>query len=387
MWSEIARPEQNIPKDPWNIWLILAGRGFGKTRTGAESVLTLIRQGTAKHIAFIGQTIKETHKIMVKGISGILTCAREKITYKKGEDVLEFQDLPAVIHLYGGDQYEKLRGPQFDTIWIDELAKFKYPEELWIQVQMTLRIGNTPKCIITTTPKPIPLLHQLVKNKNIKVTKGSTFDNEKNLSPIFIKHMKETYQGTRLGAQELEGELFQEEKGNLWKKSFFKYSKPLSSLKRIVIGVDPATTHNGCETGLVIAGKDCEQNGYILEDLSGRYTPHQWSTLVAESYHKFKADRIVVETNQGGDLIPALLKQQNINLPIKKVHAKRGKRLRAEPIVALYEQKKIFHIRYFKELEEQLLNFKPGNLIDRVDALVWALTELFNETKICVTSI
>lgn len=382
MW----RPrEKQIMPSSFFIWLIMAGRGFGKTKTGAESILSLIKNHQAKHIAIIGQTIKETHRVMINGISGILksqNCPLE-YTYHKSHHTIFFKNYDATIYLFGGDQYEALRGPQFDTVWIDELAKFKYPDELWTQIEMTLRLSKTPRCIITTTPRPLKLLHHLKNQKNVVVTTGSTFENKDNLSAVFIDNITQRYDKTRLGAQELHGELFEEDDGVLFKKSFLKYTEPPLELARIVIGLDPAVSKEGCETGIIVCGLSYDNKAYVLADLSGRYSPCEWVSKTVHAYETYKADIIVVEVNQGGALIEEMFYvHDGLRLPIKEVFAKRNKSTRAEPIVALYEKGIIYHTQYFKPLEEQMLAYKPGRPSDRLDALVWALTELFYQKPV-----
>jgi phage terminase large subunit-like protein len=289
----------------------------------------------------------------------------------------------AKAYIIGADNYEKLRGYQFDLVWCDEFAKYKKPEALWQQVMFTLRLGDDPKCIITTTPRPLKILKKLSEAKGTYLTKGSTFDNAKNLSPIFIESIKAEYQGTRVGKQELEGELLMEKENTVWKRENIIYRDvDINNLSRVVIGVDPAVTvgENSDETGIVVAGLGYDEKIYILDDLSGKYKPPDWAKIVCRACLDYKAGRIVAETNNGGDLVGEMLKTIYPNAPFKQTKAIRGKIARAEPISLLYESNRVFHTKEFTELEEQMCDLsyedKMEGSPDRVDALVWAVSEL-----------
>ncbi len=382
MWEKIARENQKPPEKDWHVWLIMAGRGFGKTRTGAETVLDLIAQGY-KHIAFIGHTIQETWRVMVNGLSGFKQCfemrSPEKLAVHKTDRYL-MTPCGAKITMFAGDQYEQLRGPQFDLVWIDELAKFKHADLLWEQVMLSLRIGDRPKCIITTTPKPIPLLHTLVNASYVDVTKGATLDNADNLSPQFITRVQDLYGNTRLGAQELNGELLDHQEGALWKPSMIKHGKASDVFARKVLAIDPAVSHTGDETGIVIVAKDPVGKGFVLADHSGQYTADAWAQKVIQLYHEEAIDCVVAEVNQGGNLIQQILRQYDPHIPIKTVRATHGKLSRAEPIANLYERGLITHTQYFQKLEYQMLNYNAREHSfspDRLDALVWGLWRLF----------
>lgn len=286
-----------------------------------------------------------------------------------------------------GQTPERLRGPQFDGVWIDELAKFRIPDLLWQQVQLCLRLGQNPRCIITTTPKPIKLLQTLCQDSSVYVTRGSTFDNQNNLAPGFLKQIREQFAGTRLGAQELYAQILTERPGALWNRDMICYrSFSPDAYERIVIAIDPATTHHEAsdETGIVVAGLTAAKEVGIIEDLSGRLSPHEWGQRVVCAYWQYKADRVVAETNKGGDLVERVLRVIDSTVSYKEVRATRGKYTRAEPIAALYEQKRVYHTHPFQALEDQMCDYVPGltsKSPDRMDALVWAVTELLLESE------
>jgi phage terminase large subunit-like protein len=393
LWHKKARPNQLPPPGDWRIWLILAGRGFGKTRTGAETLRLWVHQGRAKRIALIAKSIYEARAVMVEGPSGLLSVyppqqgplfspSKRQILWPCG----------AIATLYGAEQYEQLRGPQFDTAWIDEFAKFRQQKALWEQLLLSLRLGQDPRCLITTTPRPSKMLEALLKAPNVVVTKGTTFENEANLAPAFFDSIITQFSGTQLGAQELYAEVLTERDGALWQRALIRYAQPESGtdgqwqLDRIVIAIDPATTHtqDSDETGIVIAGLDAQKRAFVLEDLSGRLSPADWGRRVVEAYWRYKADRIIAEVNKGGDLVERVVKSIDNTVAYKEVRATRGKTTRAEPIAALYEQERVFHVRPLTLLETQLCTYVQGSTSrspDRLDALVWALTELFLEAE------
>jgi phage terminase large subunit-like protein len=390
-WIKNARPSQLPPCGDWRTWMILAGRGFGKTRTGAETTRNWACSGRYRRLALISQSIREARAVMVEGISGLLEIHPpfERPHFKKTLHQLVWPN-GTVATLYGADHFDHFRGPQFDAIWIDELAKFRYPEETWNQLMLALRLGNDPRCIVTTTPRPIPLIEKLQLRKDVVVTKGTTFENHNNLAPAYLDQIVKQFEGTRLGAQELYAEVLTEHQGALWRRDLIRYQEPLydeigtPKLIRIVIAIDPATTHHeeSDETGIVIAGIAENKCAYILDDLSGRLSPGDWGQRVVESYWRLNADRVVAEVNKGGDLVERILRSLDPTIPYKAVRATRGKFTRAEPIAALYEQNRVFHTRPFSFLENQLCTYVPGITTkspDRLDALVWALTDLLLE--------
>lgn len=392
-WNQHARPNQLPPSGNWRTWLILAGRGFGKTRTGAETLRSWINTGRCRRIALLSKTLGDARAVMVEGISGLLEIhpRLERPIFKRGRHQLIWPN-GSLATLYGADHFEQLRGPQFDAVWIDELAKFRYPEEAWSQLMLALRLGADPRCIVTTTPRPIPLIEKLLKSDDVVVTKGTTFENRCNLAPAFIDQIVKQFEGTRLGAQELYAQLLTEEQGALWRRDLIRYQEPPYDqdgnlkLMRIVIAIDPATTHHeeSDETGIVIAGLSEDKCAYVLEDLSGRLSPGDWGQRVCDAYWRLKADRVVAEVNKGGDLVERILRSLDPTIPYKAVRATRGKFTRAEPIAALYEQCRIFHTHPFGLLETQLCTYVPGVTTkspDRLDALVWALTDLLLENE------
>lgn len=383
-WAKRARLSQRLPDgDHWNVWMIIAGRGFGKTRTGAETVRQLINENKIKHIGLIGQSIAEAKAVMVFGESGLMNIfpEHERPHYNDTHRRLTFKN-GATATLFGGNMPERLRGPQFDFVWIDEMAKFRRPEELFSQVMMGLRLGTHPKCLITTTPRPIPFLEKLMQQSTTIVTRGTTFENEENLADTYIDMMKKTYAQTRMGLQELYAEILNDRDGALWKRDMIRYKMPDNDhWRRIVIAIDPATTHheNSDETGIVVAGIHEDGFVYVLDDLSGRLSPTEWGMKVTEAYWRYKADRVVAEINKGGDLVERVVKSIDPHVSYRAVRATRGKIVRAEPVASLYEQDKIYHIKPFKLLEEQCCEYLPersSKSPDRMDALVWAITDL-----------
>ncbi len=387
-WADIARPSQLPPNGDWNNWLILAGRGFGKTRTGAETVKGWIDQAFYKRIALIGQTFDEVRSVMVEGESGILNLHAdgERPRFEPSNGRIMWNN-GAIASIYGADYYEKLRGPQFDLAWIDEMAKFRHPERAWEQLMLGLRLGKKPRCIITTTPRPIPLIEKLLKDPLTVTTKGTTFENKDNLASTFINQIVKQFEGTKLGAQELYAEVLSERQGALWQRSVIRHQVPENeSWQRIVIAIDPATTHHegSDETGIVIVALATDKKAYVLEDLSGRHSPADWGRRVVDAYWRHKVDRVVAEVNKGGDMVERIIRSIDPHVSYRAVRATRGKVTRAEPIAALYEQGHVYHIKPLKELETQLCEYIPGitsKSPDRLDALVWALTDLFLEKE------
>lgn len=383
-WAEIARPEQLEPKGDWCTWLIMAGRGFGKTRTGAETVLEWVLSGRYKRIALIGQSQIEARQIMIDGDSGILQCCDKKIIEKfnRQEGILSFKN-GAKLFLFGANNYERLRGPQFDAVWIDEAAKFKNGILMWEQLQMCLRLGTNPKCIVTTTPRKNGLLRQLLQDETCVVTRGTTFDNIANLAKSFLENIKRQYEGTRLEAQEIYAQMLDEDDSALWNRNKITYERPPDdNWRRVVVAVDPAVTDEDYsdETGIVVLGVHSNQKAYVLEDATVKAKPKEWIGEVLRLYTHYKADRVVAEVNKGGELVHDLIRAHNPHVSFKGVRATRGKYVRAEPIASLYEQGKVKHIRTFEKLENQLCTYVPEKTSkspDRLDALVWGLTDLF----------
>jgi phage terminase large subunit-like protein len=402
-WRFWARPDQLCPPltESWTTWLILAGRGWGKTKTGAETIRdwacgpTPLAAGFCKHIALVAETSGDARDVMVEGPAGIMAChpkdfrpnyepSKRRLTWRNG----------AVATLYNAVEPDQLRGPQHDAAWGDEVAKWRYMQETWDQLQMGLRLGDYPRQIITTTPRPLPLIRKLMNDPSCRVTRGRTWDNADNLAAPFLRQIEDRYSGTRLGRQELEGEVLDDMPGALWNRDMIdglRKKEAPDELERIVVAVDPAASsgEDADETGIVVVGvardNDGNTRGYVLEDGSLRGTPKEWASRAVALYHKYDADRIVAEKNQGGEMVEAVLKTEDRNIPVTLVHATRGKYIRAEPVSALYEQGKVHHIGRFDKLEDQMCLFtrdadrSSGNSPDRVDALVWALTAVFDK--------
>lgn len=380
-WSLWARPKQVAPEGDWRIWLILAGRGFGKTRSGAEWVRHKIETNQSQRIALVGATAADVRDTMVEGESGLLRIfpPDKRPRYEPSKRRINFHN-GAMATTYSADEPDRLRGPNHDLAWCDEIAAWRYPDA-WDQLIFGLRIGNDPRLVATTTPRPTRLIRQLVERKDVAVTKGSTFENAANLAPTFLEEVKARYEGTRLGRQELYAEILDDVEGALWTRQMIEDARVnnVPELTRIVVGVDPAITSNefSAETGIVAVGIDGNGIGYVLDDRSLQGTPVEWANAAIALYHRTSADRIVVESNQGGDMVRHTLQTVESQVPIKTVHATRGKRTRAEPVSALYEQGRIKHVGAFPTLEDQMCSWTPESASpDRLDALVWAITEL-----------
>ncbi|MBY0293674.1 MAG: terminase family protein [Alphaproteobacteria bacterium] len=384
-WPVNARSNQLPPKGHWRVWLILAGRGFGKTRTGAETLRQWVREGVCRRLALVAATETEARSVMVEGESGLLAVhpPAERPRYESSKRQL-FWENGAIATCFSAEAYEQLRGPQFDGAWVDELAKFRDSEKVWDQLMFGLRIGKNPRVIVTTTPKSSQFLKKLMKDPDVILTKGSTFENAKNLAKPFLNYIRQHYEKSFLGRQELYADFVESKEGALWTPTLLEQARSSFqnvSLNRIVIAIDPAVSHKAGsdETGIIAAGVTAEGIGVVLEDLSLKGPAHLWMQKAIECYHRLKGDRLVAEVNMGGDLIEQLLRTHDETISYKAVHATRGKRTRAEPIAALYERGRVWHASRFPKLEDQLLSYVPGTTSqspDRLDALVWALTDL-----------
>lgn len=360
----------------------MAGRGFGKTRTGAEYVRREVEEGRAGRVALVAATSADARDVIVEGQSGIVAVSPPwfEPTYEPSKRRLTWPN-GAIATLYSADEPDRLRGPEHDLAWADELASWRYPDA-WDMLLFGLRLGRNPRAVITTTPRPRPMIRELLSDPDAVVTRGSTFDNAANLAPKFLKKIIAKYEGTRLGRQELYAEVLDDVPGALWTRAMLEATRhrELPELVRVVVAIDPAVTsgEDSDETGIVVAGVDRDGQFHVLADRSCRDTPDAWARRAVEAFDEFEADRIVAEVNNGGDLVEATIRTVRRSVPYAKVHASRGKRVRAEPIAALYEQGKVHHYGDLKLLEDQMLTFTPdsGASPDRVDALVWALTEL-----------
>lgn len=390
-WPFWARPDQLPPSDSeWAVWLVLAGRGFGKTRSGAEWIRKQVETKQASRIALIGETHKDLEEVMVYGASGLAAVfpPHQKPIITKKPIRIEFHT-GALAFGYNATEPDQLRGPQFDCAWGDELAKWKYARDTWDMLQFGLRIGTRPQAMITTTPRPMPLLKEIIADPLTRVTRGSTWDNAANLSKSFIDFTVKKYEGTRLGRQELNAEILEDVPWALWtrEKLDLLRTKEAPEMKRVVIAIDPSGT-KGEDTansiGIVAAGLGTDDIGYVLADRTCSLGPAGWGTRAVEAYREFDADRIVAERNFGGAMVEHVIRTVDSSVPYKDVTASRGKVQRAEPVAALYEQKRVKHVGTFDALEDQMCLFAEDGYMgdgspDRVDALVWAITELMIE--------
>jgi phage terminase large subunit-like protein len=390
-WTYWMARDEQLPPDEWAeekskiVWLLLAGRGFGKTRTGAETVKAEILAGRAKRIALVAPTAADVRNVMVEGESGILGTATPDFRplYEPSKGKLTWPN-GSVALCYSADEPERLRGPQHDFAWCDELAAWRY-SAAWDMLMLGLRLGARPRAVVTTTPKPTRLIRDLAASPTTVLTRGSTFANRDNLAPAFLSVIVQTYEGTRLGRQELYAELLEQADGALWTRAMLDTARidiaALPEMKRIVVAIDPAVSagEKSDETGMIVAGLGADGLVYVLADASGRFSPDEWARRAISLYDKHGADRIIGETNNGGDLIETTLRTVRPAVPYKAVTATKGKRIRAEPVAALYEQNRVRHAPGLGLLEDQMCNWEPGGADrspDRLDALVWAVTEL-----------
>ena len=389
-WCKTARPKQITPKGEWNVWLILAGRGWGKTRTGAQDVAFYGLTKPNSRIAIVTPTFGDSRDTCIEGVSGLLTCLDPSLIDNWNRSIGELVLKNGTIYkTFSAEQPDRLRGPQFHRAWCDELGSWKN-EEAWDQLLFGLRLGEKPQVIITTTPKPTDIIKELVNSKDSLVTRGSTFENQDNLAESAVKKLKEKYEGTRLGRQELFAEILEDVEGALWNrnmisKALLKSTEELPTLVRTVVSIDPAVTHNkqSNETGIVVCAKGIDDKFYVLDDVTGKYSPDAWAKMAVETYYKYEADKIIAEVNNGGDLVERVIRTIDTNVSYGSVRATKGKYLRAEPISALYEQQRVRHIKPFQFLEDQMANYNPTTFKgspDRLDALVWGLTELSART-------
>ncbi len=390
-WYQMARKEQLDPNGDWSIWLVLAGRGWGKTRTGAESIITYAIKNPNTICGVIAPTSGDLRRVCFEGPSGLLKnlpreCYLDSESKSYNRSAMEIKLWNgSVIQGYAAIEPDRLRGPQFHRIWADELAAWRYPEA-YDQMMFGLRLGTNPKLVITTTPRPSKLIKDLVKRNgdDVVLIKGSTFDNAENLAESSLKLLKEKYENTSLGRQELYAEIIEEVEGALWTMHLIdrsrKEKKDIPDFSRVVIAIDPAVTskQTSDETGIIVVGKGQDNRYYVLEDSSGRFSADAWARKAVDLFYEYSADRIVAETNNGGDLVERLIRSVDNQVPYKAVHATRGKIVRAEPISALYEQNKVHHIGSFPVLEDQMISYTGSfqTSPDRLDALVWGLSEL-----------
>jgi len=385
-WSLWAQPGQVAPPGDWRTWLLLAGRGFGKTRAGAEWVRGIAEADGAARIALVGATISEVRAIMVEGASGLLSIAprKQRPRFEPSRNRLVWKNGAQAI-LYSGESPEALRGPEHSHAWCDELAKWSYVQTTWDNLQLGLRLGERPRALVTTTPRPIALLRALLADADVAVTRGATGDNPF-LPSTFTEAMALAYGGTRLGRQELEGMLLDDLQGALWSRDLLERSRVrmLPEVRRVVVAVDPPAGVGGDACGIIAVALGPDGLGYVIEDASLHgAAPERWARAVAECVARHAADRVIAEANQGGAMVESVLRAAGLALPVKLIHATRGKVARAEPIAALYTAGRVRHVGAFPALEDELCGLTSGGGYhgptrspDRADALAYALTEL-----------
>ena len=380
-------PSRTLERGDWTTWLMLGGRGAGKTRAGAEWVRAIAGASPEARIALVGETLTDARTVMVEGVSGLLAVhppgARPLYEPSKRQIVWPHG---AVAQLFSAEDPESLRGPQFTAAWCDELAKWRRPRDTWDMLQFGLRLGKWPQQVVTTTPRPIPLVRALIADARTAVTRVATSANAANLAPSFLETVVGRYRGTRLGRQELEAELLEERPDALWPRDLIERLRVVATpaLQRVVVAVDPPAT-SGAQAdacGIVVVGLGDDGRAYVLADRTREgVKPLEWARAAVAAFENYEADRIVVEINQGGEMVETVLRQVDPAVPVRGVRATRGKVLRAEPVAALYEQGRVAHVGALPQLEDEMCDFgldglSGGGSPDRVDALVWALTEL-----------
>lgn len=396
-WPFHRRRAQIPPDGDWLTWLILSGRGFGKTRTGAEWVRdnvcgdTPLSGGKYRLIAIIAETAGDAREVMIEGPSGLMNIhppdfrpdyepSKRRLTWKNG----------AVAGVFNATEPDQLRGPEHDLAWGDELCKWAYARETWDNLQFGLRQGHPPRCCITTTPRPLPLLKEILGDAGTVVTKGITTDNADNLAPSFLRHIVAKYGGTRLGRQELMAEILEDIPGALWTRAILDGSRihkdKLPDMARVVVAVDPSGTagdneDEGDDIGIIVAGRGVDGRGYLLADETCKLSPDAWARRAVTAYHNHEADRLVAEINFGGAMVKQVIRTADANVAYKELRASRGKVARAEPVAALFEQGRVSLVGSFPELEDEMVlmtgsGFAGEGSPNRVDAAVWALTEV-----------
>lgn len=385
-WAQIARPEQLPPSGSWRFWLLQAGRGYGKTRSAAEYIREEVVAGRAREIMLIAATASDVRDVVVEGPSGIVrVCERAgwRVRYEPSKQRVTFPN-GAVARTRSADEPDRIRGPECDLAWWDEFGTWKQ-KDAYTNADFGLRRlgpdGSRARAVVAFTPKPTALVRELVARDDVVITRGRTDDNAANLDPATLAAYRATYGGTRLGRQELEGELLDDVEGALWTLSLIDATRLAKipdnvRLDRVVVGVDPPASATGAEAGIVVTARGSDGRGYVLADYSRQGTPHAWGGAAVQAYNDWFADAVVIEVNNGGDMAIETLRTVRPELPIKPVHASRGKATRAEPVHSLYEQGRVSHVGSLPELEDQMTNWVPGEASpDRMDALVWAATD------------
>lgn len=387
-WRLTARPNQLTPPGDWLVWLILAGRGFGKTRTGAEDSADFLLSNPLARLAVVAPSFSSGRDVCLEGESGLLNVLPRSLiqTWNRSMGELVLTN-GAQAKIYSSEEPENLRGPQHHRAWCDELAAWKNIQDTWDMLLMGLRLGTNPQVVITTTPKPLKLIKDLSVRPTTVITRGSTFENAANLSRAALEELKRRYEGTRLGRQELYAEVLEDVEGALWSQQVIDESRERTlalqglDLSQVVVAVDPAVTfgEDSDDTGIIVVGRDATRpHAYVLADRTCHLSPDGWARRAVQAYHDFQADHITAESNQGGEMVRRTIHTVSPYVPVRLVTATRGKRIRAEPVAALYEQGRVHHLRQLPELEEQLTGWDPdsGTSPDRLDALVWGITDL-----------
>jgi phage terminase large subunit-like protein len=386
-WSFWARDKQRLPQEDFFTWLILAGRGFGKTRTGAETVREW--KNDFRFVNLIGATADDARDIMIEGESGILAVCpvEERPRYVPSKRRLEWKN-GATSLIFTADEPERLRGKQHMKLWCDELAAWRYPES-WDQAMFGLRLGKKPQAVVTTTPRPIKIITDLIADERNITTIGTTYENSANLARDFFRKVITRYEGTRLGRQELLAEILDDTPGALWKRKNIEDARVIKApiLDRIVVAVDPTASTGGDEAGIITKGRTGEDY-YVIADDSTHGSPQQWAKAAVTAYHRFRADVLVAEKNNGGEMVAAVILQVDPTVNVKLVWASRGKATRAEPVSAISEQGRDHHVGVFPKLEDELCTWVPGDdSPNRLDADVWATTELMEHGKVDVSDL
>ena len=386
-WRRQARPEQVAPPGDWTTWVFNGGRGAGKTRSGAEWINERVAAGVARRIHLIAPTAADTRDVLLEGPAGILTIspAHLRPTYQSSLRKVVWPN-GAMALLFSSDEPDRLRGPQADTVWIDELCAMRQAQDVLDTAMLGLRLGKDPRCLITTTPRPIKCFKALLarEGQDVVVTRSSSYANRDNLAPAFFAQIVSRYAGTRLARQEIEAELLTDTPGALWQLDRIEELRVRVApqpFERVVVSIDPAVTHgpDSDETGIICVGLSANRAAYLLEDASGRYPPSEWAQRSIQLYRLYCADCIIGETNNGGAMVEHTLRSVDPAIPFKAVHASRGKLTRAEPIAALYAQGRVHHVGVFGPLEDQMTSYdgsRTGSSPDRLDALCWGIHDL-----------
>ncbi|MFI5142968.1 MAG: DNA-packaging protein [Thermoanaerobaculales bacterium] len=392
-WPFWARREQLPPPGDWSVWLILTGRGWGKSRTGAAWVCGEVESGRRRRLALVARTTADVRDVLVEGESGILAISPpwNRPLWEPSKRRLSWPSNGAIASTYSGDEPDQLRGPAHDGAWCDELASWRFRDDAWSNLMFGLRLGSDPRAVVTTTPRPVKLIKELLADPHTVVTRGRTYDNLENLAPTFRRQVIARYEGTRKGRQELDGLVLEDAQGALWKREMLERNRVARApdLVRVVVAIDPSGTSSegSDECGIGVAGLGSDGHGYVLDDRSAVMSPAQWGALAVHLHQVHKGDRIVAETNFGADMVEQTIRTVRDaedrpigqNVPFKKLTASRGKAARAEPVSALYEQGKVHHVGAFPELEDELCSWEPNSGMrspNRLDWLVWAFTEL-----------